>query len=95
VFTSPKTTNWVYTPPGEITPAEAAPEPDHTRLERGHTDGDSLGQTSIDSPRSKLGSEAKPEPPQEAPKPRRVAQQPRYEREAMFEGNPFSRLFNW
>ena len=35
------------------------------------------------------------EPPKETPKPRKVAQQPRYERQAMFEGNPFNALFNW
>jgi hypothetical protein len=88
-FDSPKTTSWVYTPPGAITPAQAAPaepeiKPDPTRLEGSHT-SDSLGHTSID----------KPEPPKEAPKQKKVAQQPHYERQAMFEGNPFSGLFNW
>ena len=27
--------------------------------------------------------------------PKKLAQRPRYERQAMFEGNPFSGLFNW
>ena len=45
--------------------------------------------------------EPKPEPkPVDTPKqaeqrPKRVAQQPRYQQEAMFEGNPIRGLFNW
>ena len=41
---------------------------------------------------------AKPEPPkqaEQAPKPRKVAQRPRYDQQAMFEGNPIRGLFNW
>ena len=38
-----------------------------------------------------------PKAAEQAPKPKRVARQgqPRYERQAMFEGNPLSGLFNW
>lgn len=40
--------------------------------------------------------EPKPEPLKEAPKPKKVAQQqPRQTQTAMFEGNPFSGLFQW
>jgi hypothetical protein len=33
--------------------------------------------------------------PEQAPKPKKVAQRPRYEQQAMFEGNPLTMLFNW
>ena len=52
-------------------------------------------------PRAPGESEVQPAKPAEIeskgeqPKPRKVAQQPRYERQAMFEGNPLSGLFNW
>ena len=39
--------------------------------------------------------ESKDSPRSDEPKPKRVAQRPRYERQAMFEGNPLSGLFNW
>ncbi len=46
---------------------------------------DPLGHTSID----------KPEPPKEAPAPRKVAQRPRYEQQGMFNGNMLAGLFAW
>jgi hypothetical protein len=36
-----------------------------------------------------------PKAAEQAPKPKRVAQQPRQEQQAMLNGNPFSGLFNW
>ena len=42
--------------------------------------------------------EPKPEPPkqtEQAPKQKKVAQQPRHTQQAMFDGNPLASLFNW
>jgi hypothetical protein len=83
VFTSPKTTTWTYVPPGEITPAEASPPPPEIRPQADPT-----------------SAPGKLEPPPKeketaASVPKKLAQRPRYERQAMFEGNPFSGLFNW
>jgi hypothetical protein len=102
IFTSPGEINLTYQAPGfvkdaekktELTPEPPKPEP------------------AKESPRSKLGSEAieskkngvqvgkltAPEvkEPEQAPKPKRVAQRPRRDEQAMFEGNPLAMLFNW
>ena len=89
VFTSPTETKLVYTAPGFTMPAEAPPagiKADPSRLEGSHT-GDSLGHTSV---------EPKAEPPKaEAPKPKKLAQRPRQEQQAMLgDVNPFGVLFN-
>ena len=83
VFTSPKQTSWEYKAPAEITPAEASPPQPEIRPQADPT-----------------SAPGKLEPPPKEKEtaalvPKKLAQRPRDEPQAMFEGNPFSGLFNW
>ena len=85
VFTSPAETKLTFQTSGFVMPVEAPSPPPPPPPER----------KSKAEPSKKDDIQVS-EPPKETPKPRKVAQQqPRYERQAMFDGNPFSGLFNW
>jgi hypothetical protein len=102
VFTGPKSTPWVYVAPGSVIPtAEPEPPPPERKSSltpKGESEAEpskkALDDIQVSKP-DKLGDTDKPPVPEQAPKPKRVAQQPRYEQQAMFTGNPFSALFNW
>ena len=85
IFTSPGEINLTWQPAGFMKDAEKAQPEKKTELKpppESTPKADPVGNTSV-------------EPPKEAPKPKRVAQQqPRYQRQAMFEGNPLAMLFN-
>jgi hypothetical protein len=89
IFTSPGEINLTYQAPGfvkdaekktELTPEPPKPEPAKSEA--------------IESKKSDV-QVGKLEPAQQAPKPKKVAQRPRDEQQAMFEGNPLAMLFNW
>ena len=103
VFTSPKTTQWVYVPPGAV-PAADPPEGDRTGLEASKKalDDVRVGPTKLETKDAPKPDASADPTPREIAKPKRVAQQPRHDQQAMaggrqapFEGNPFTGFFSW
>jgi hypothetical protein len=103
VFTSPKTTQWVYVPPGAV-PAADPPEGDRTGLEpsKKALDDVRVGPTKLETKDAPKPDASADPTPKEIAKPKRVAQQPRYDQQAMvegrqtmFEGNPLTGFFSW
>ena len=106
VFTGPSETQLVYQTPGFTVPAAAAspkenlqpganPEHRSDAVVPGAPDENftAMQRFGTDNQNSAAGGSQPQVLP--APKPKRVAQQPRYQRQAMFEGNPLAMLFNW
>jgi hypothetical protein len=93
VFRSAPSTSWTYVPPGSVMPSEVSPgrvEPQAKPEERKSEAVPPKPDASAD-PTSK-----------EIAKPKRVAQQPRHDQQAMvegrqtmFEGNPLTGFFSW
>jgi hypothetical protein len=86
-FDSPKTTNWVYTPPGAITPEQVAPSAPAPAPE---VKPDPASLRTPEVPRhsnSKLAAIVWPKVVAPEPPKKQLAR-----REAMFEGNPFTAI---
>jgi hypothetical protein len=79
VFTSPAETKLTYQASGFVMPVEASPPPAPPPPER----------------KSEAEPSKKDDIQVEAPKPKKVAQQPRQTKTAMFDGNPLTSLFSW
>jgi hypothetical protein len=98
VFTSPTETKLVYTAPGFTMPAATEPQQPSPPERKSEAQPAPPKPAEIESKKNdvqvgKLTPEVKE--PEQAPKPKRVAQRPRYEQQAMFEGNPFTGFFSW
>jgi hypothetical protein len=101
-FRSAPSAQWMPSNEGAVEPP---PSPDHASLSVRPPPPVTQSPPAVVSPKAMPQAPGESEVPPakpaeieskgEQPKPRKVAQQPRYERQAMFEGNPLSGLFNW
>jgi hypothetical protein len=102
VFTSPAETQLVWTAPGFVMPAAASPAGRQGFLTPKALDDVKVGPSKLEerdkpeavAPAKEIESKA---PPVDItpPKQKKVAQQPHYQRQAMFEGNPLTGFFSW
>ena len=93
VFRSAPSTSWTYVPPGSVMPSEVSPSPVEPQAKPEERKSEAVPP--------KPDASADPTP-KEIAKPKRVAQQPRHDQQAMvegrqtmFEGNPLTGFFSW
>jgi hypothetical protein len=97
VFTSPTETKLVYTAPGFVMPTEehqATPPPERKSSLTPEPPKPEPAKE-IESKKNGVQVGKLESVKEQAPKPKKVAQQPRHDQEAMLDGNPFTALFRW